>query len=250
MVLKRVIPCLLMKNRELYKSIKFKNYNYIGDPLNAIKLFNDKSADELIILDIEATAKNRPIDFDYLDQIAKEAFMPMAYGGGIKTIDDIQRIISIGFEKVVITSQALYNNSIISDAAKNVGNQSIVVGVDIKKNIWGKYKIYSHSEKKILNIDPLEYCKNCVELGAGEIFINNVNLDGTMQGYDFDIIQELSDNIKTPVIPCGGAGTYDDIKKMLEKPNINAVSAGSVFVYYGKEKSVLINYPDEDRIIR
>lgn len=247
MLYKRIIPCLLVQNSGLVKTVKFKNANYIGDPINAVKIFNDKEVDELVFLDIESSKKNTPINFNFLKKIAEECFMPLCYGGGIKSIDDIKKLFTIGFEKVSINSNAFYNPSLISEAAKIFGSQSIVVSVDVKKNLWGKYSVYIDGGKTNTKVNPIEYIKKMELLGAGEIFLNYINNDGKMEGYNLELINEVSNNVNIPVIACGGAGEMEDFVQAINN-GASAVAAGSYFVYYGINKAVLINYPDRDEI--
>lgn len=247
MLYKRIIPCLLLQNSGLIKTVKFGNPNYIGDPINAVKIFNDKEVDELVFLDIEATKKGTPINFNYLKRIAEECFMPLCYGGGIKNIDDIKKLFTIGFEKVSINSNAFYNPSLITESANLFGSQSIVSSIDVKKNLWGRYSVYINGGKTSTKESPIEYAKKMESLGAGEILLNYINNDGMMEGYNLELINGVSSAVNIPVIACGGAGRMGDFVQAIDN-GASAVAAGSCFVYYGVNKAVLINYPDRNEI--
>lgn len=245
----RVIPILLLKNGGLVKTIKFKNPNYIGDPINAVRIFNEKEVDEIVILDIDASKQGRQPDFDKIWEIATEAFMPFAYGGGITTVEQAKKIIYSGAEKIVINTSALKDINLISHLAKELGNQSVVVSVDVKKNLFGKYKIYSHAQDKTLNLDLINYLKQVEEAGAGEIMICSVDRDGTFAGYDLNLIKLVSSQVSIPVIACGGAGKIEDFALAVQH-GASAVAAGSMFVYVGKTRGILINYPDNEQFVK
>jgi len=239
----RVIPVLLLQNKGLVKTVKFKNSTYIGDPLNAIKIFNEKEVDELIFLDIDASKEGRSPDFNIIKNFASECFMPVCYGGGITTIDEIQKIFALGIEKVSLNTAILKDKHLIREAVSVFGSQSIVVTVDIKKTLFGKYQVYNHRNKQMIKEPYIEYIKNLEKLGVGEILINNVDLDGTQQGYDVFLLKEVVNNVKIPVIACGGASGLDDFKKVKKQAHVAAVAAGSFFVFQGKHNAVLITYP-------
>jgi len=242
MLLSRYIPCLLLKDKGLVKSINFKKYKYIGDPLNAVKIFNEKEADELMFIDIEASKKKKEIDYKLLEKIANQSFMPLCYGGGIKTIQQMKRIFYIGYEKISLNTIALNDLSIVKKASETFGSQSVVITVDIKKNLFGKYQIFSHTKKKVLRIPFLEYIKKVIKNGAGEIVINNVDRDGKMNGFDLKLMRQISDVVDIPIIALGGAGKFQDMTDVIKLSNISAAAAGSLFVYQGPNKAVLINY--------
>lgn len=243
----RIIPVLLIRNKGLVKTVKFNKGKYIGDPINAVKIFNDKEVDELVLLDIDAGKEKRKPDFDAIQDIASEAFMPLAYGGGITTLDDVKTLFQIGIEKVIINSAALTNLSLITDAAAIFGDQSIVVCIDIAKNFWGKYQIHTHTEQKHGYTDVVEYVKAAEKAGAGEIIINSVDLDGMMTGYDLKLIEKVSQSISVPLVACGGAGTITDLKKGFDA-GASALAAGSLFVYHGPHRAVLINFPTQTQL--
>lgn len=241
----RVIPCLLLRDRGLVKTIKFKSDIYVGDPINAVRIFNDKEADELILLDIDATNQARGPDFDLIEDIASECFMPTAYGGGIRTFTDVQRVIRSGVEKVVINSAAYRNLDIIKKTAATYGTQAVVVSIDVRKPLFGDYQLYS-SSGTVKQTPSLEgHIQAVVEAGAGEILINSIDRDGTMKGYDLDVIRRVCAITDTPVIACGGAGSVQDLKHTVERTGASAVAAGSIFVFHGPRKAVLINYPKD-----
>ncbi len=239
----RVIPVLLLQNKGLVKTVKFKNPKYVGDPLNAIKIFNEKEVDELIFLDIDASKKGCEPDYELIKDFASECFMPVCYGGGITHIDQIKKIFTLGIEKVSLNHTALNNNELIRKAVDIYGSQSIVITVDIKKSLMGKYQIYDHVKKKSLKTPFLEYIKHIEDLGAGELLVNNVDLDGTQKGYDIDLLKQVVNYVKIPVIACGGAGKLEDFNTAKKEANVSAVAAGSFFVFQGKHRAVLITYP-------
>ena len=248
MFIPRVIPTLLLKNNGLVKTIKFKNERYIGDPINAVKIFNEKEVDEIIFLDINATKTAQQPNFEMLERISSECFMPLAYGGGIKTIDQVQKIFRIGVEKVIINSAAFNNFNFIKSIINVVGSQSVIISIDVKKSIFGKYKVYSHLFNKNMEIELMELLDIVNQIGVGEVFINSVDRDGMMNGYDIGLIKLVSSNIDMPVVACGGAGNYGHLKDGLKLGGAHAVSAGSMFVYHGKHNAVLINYLDKEEL--
>jgi imidazole glycerol-phosphate synthase subunit HisF len=240
----RIIPVLLLKNKGLVKTVRFSDPKYVGDPINAVRIFNEKEVDELIFLDITATSEKRKPNFEYLEKIAGECFMPLCYGGGITSLSDIRKIVNLGVEKVSINSFAYSNPSFIKEAASEFGSSTIVVSVDVKKNLWGKYVIALNNGKTLTKTDPIEYVRIIEEMEAGEILLNSVERDGVMSGYDLDLISKISGSIKIPVVACGGAKDLDDFKNAL-KSGASALAAGSMFVFHGKLKAVLISYPSQ-----
>lgn len=238
----RVIPVLLLQNDYLVKSVQFGKYNYIGDPINAVRLFNDFKADELIFLDIEATKQGRLISLDFVHDVGEEAKMPFAVGGGIRTLEDIRRIISAGAEKVVLCSIACDRPQFVKEAAEEFGSSTIVVCMDVKKKWLGKEQVWSHAGSKATGISPVDFSKQMQELGAGEIVVQSIERDGTMQGYDLDLIHSISKVVNIPVVALGGAGSYQDLQKVHEVGYASAMAAGSLFVYQGSNKGVLISY--------
>jgi cyclase len=239
----RVIPVLLIHKQGLIKSERFKKYRYVGDPINAVKIFNEKEVDELAIIDIDASKEKRKPNIQQIKEIAGEAFMPLSYGGGITSVDEVKEILFNGIEKVMINKAALTDSNLISRIADRFGNQSIVVSIDVKKNIWGKYKVYSDNGTHNTNIDPVEFAQKCEKLGAGEILLTSIENDGTYKGYDIDILKKVTESISIPVIAGGGAASVDDFKKAVYDGHASAVSAGSMFVFQRPHNAVLISYP-------
>lgn len=243
----RVIPVLLMKNGGLYKGVKFKNHKYIGDPINTVKIFNDKEVDELVIFDIEASRLNNPINFELLENIASEAFMPIGYGGGIKTLEDAQRLFNLGIEKVVLNTSAIESFELVKKLVESYGSQSVVFCLDIKKTFFGKYESFSYSGTNKVKISPIELAKKMENLGVGELIINSIDNDGVMKGYDLNIIKEIATQLTIPVIACGGASNLEDFKKAKDY-GAHGCAAGSIFVYNGIHKAVLISYPKYEKL--
>lgn len=242
----RVIPCLLLKDKGLVKTVNFKEPKYVGDPINAVKIFNDKEVDELIFLDITATIEERSPQFDLIEDIAGECFIPFAYGGGIRSIDDARQILKLGAEKIIVNTYAMENPDFIKKTSEIFGSQSVVVSVDVKKNWRGVYLICTHSGTRNTNINPTDFARKVEKLGAGELFINSVDRDGTMQGYDLHLIKSVSEQVDIPVIACGGAGKLQDFQDAVRVGGASAVAAGSMFVFHGPHRAVLINYPYRD----
>lgn len=247
MLYPRIIPCLLVHKKGLVKTVKFRNSKYIGDPINAVKIFNEKEVDELIVLDIDATVENREPDYRMIENLATECRMPFCYGGGIKTSEQARKVFALGVEKVAISSAAIENPELISSMAKSVGSQSVVVVLDVKKRLIGnKYDVWIHNGQKNTKKNPIELAKQMEELGAGEIVINSIDNDGLMKSYDFAIIDALRKSIMIPMTVLGGAGSLDNIKELISKHGIIGAAAGSLFVFKGRYRAVLINYPGRD----
>jgi imidazole glycerol-phosphate synthase subunit HisF len=244
----RVIPILLLKNQGIVKSVKFKHYNYIGDPLNAVRLFNDLKVDELVFLDILASHYNRPISVDFVKNIADEANMPFSVGGGIKSLDVIDSIIRGGAEKVILNTHAVTTPSFVKRASEEYGSSTIVVSLDIKKRRFRGNQIVTHGGSKSTNIDPVELAQKMEENGAGELIINSVDNDGTMMGYDLEMIKSIACSVTIPVVAAGGAGKLQDLRLAVDDAYASAVAAGSMFVYHGERKAVLINYPSIEEL--
>ena len=244
MLTTRVIPCLLLHNAGLVKTVRFNRPTYIGDPINAVKIFNEKEVDELIFLDIQATSKRRQPQFTVIEEIANECFMPFCYGGGVREIDTMKTLFRLGAEKVSINSYAVENPDFIRQAAEMFGSQSVVVALDVKKNFWGTSTVVTHSATRKTGLDPVAFARDMESKGAGELLITSVDRDGTRQGYDLDLLQRISAAVNIPVIACGGAATLDDFVDAVDIGGAAAVAAGSLFVYYGKHQAVLINYPE------
>ena len=239
----RIIPCLLVHQKGLVKSVNFKNYKYVGDPLNAVRIFNEKEVDELIVLDIDASVENREPDYKMIENLAAECNMPICYGGGIKTIEQAQKIFSLGVEKIAISSAIINDISLIEKMVEIVGSQSIVVVLDVKKSFFGTYEIYIHNGKIKTDKNLLAFVKELEILGVGEIIINSIDQDGVMKGYDFNLIEKVRNAINIPITVLGGAGSLVDIQKLISKFGLIGSAAGSLFVFKGIYKAVLINYP-------
>lgn len=240
----RVIPVLLLKNGGLYKTVKFKEPRYIGDPINSVRIFNEKEVDELAFIDISATPAGSGPDFDVIEQIAGEAFMPMAYGGGISTFDHVERILGLGFEKVIFNTACFDNPGLLTKTASVYGNQAVLACIDVKRTMLGKYEMYTHSGAKKRAGNLVDHVKAIQSAGAGEFCINSIDRDGTMKGYDIDLIKIVTSASSVPVISLGGAGTVADFQSAVVNGGASAVAAGSMFVYKGVHRAVLINYPE------
>jgi cyclase len=240
----RVIPVLLLRGHGLVKTVKFKDPKYVGDPINAVRIFNEKEVDELVFLDIAATPEGRGPDFELLSDIASEAFMPMAYGGGITTLEQVRRIFEFGFEKVIINSAAYKNPNLVAEAAAIFGSQSIVGCVDVRKTLLGRYELCSVSARVMEKVSLSEHVAALTKSGVGEILVNAIDRDGTMGGYDLKLLREVSLAVTVPVIACGGAGNVDHFVQAVQAGHASAVAAGSLFVFMGPHRAVLINYPE------
>jgi cyclase len=243
----RIIPILLLNDGGLVKTVKFSKDKYIGDPINAVKIFNQKEVDELVLLDIGATRNGTAPNFLEIKEIVSEAFMPVGYGGGISKMEHIEQLFNIGVEKVILNSAIFENKQLIKEAIKIYGSQSIVASLDIKKDIWGNYKIYTNSGKKKQNISLDASIKLIQEIDFGELVINSIDKDGTMQGYDLDLIEKVSAMLDIPVVAVGGAGGITDFVNAI-KVGASAVAAGSMFVFQGVHKAVLISYITTDQL--
>lgn len=245
MLYPRIIPCLLVHNKGLVKTVKFKDPKYVGDPINAVKIFNEKEVDEIMVVDIDASRENQEPDYKMIKNLAAECRMPLCYGGGIKTVEQADQIFSLGVEKIAISSILLEDLTLISRIAERVGNQSVIAVLDVKKKYFSsKYEIWTHNATKNTGKDPIEFAKQCEALGAGEIIINSIDQDGVMKGYDLNLIDKIRESISLPMTVLGGAGSLDDIGFLIKKHGIIGVAAGSLFVFKGKYKAVLINYPN------
>ncbi|MBN8696784.1 MAG: imidazole glycerol phosphate synthase subunit HisF [Bacteroidetes bacterium] len=245
----RIIPTLLIENDYLVKSEKFKNNRYIGDPINAIKILNEKEIDELVVLDISASKTNSEPNYKLIEELASECFMPLSYGGGITSIECAQKLFRSGVEKIIINSACFSNPNLIAEITQKFGNQSVTISIDVKKNIWGSYYVYSHTQRDSKQYDPVSFAIEMEKLGAGEIILNSVDNDGTYKGYDTELIRLVSLAVSIPVIALGGAGNINDFKKAIQA-GASAVAAGSLFCFYGRLKAVLINYPSQEEIKR
>ncbi|PWS54347.1 AglZ/HisF2 family acetamidino modification protein [Pseudoalteromonas sp. meg-B1] len=245
----RVIPCLLLQEGGIVKTKKFKKPRYIGDPINVVKILNEKEVDELIFLDIDASPNKSEPDYELIKTITNECFMPFSYGGGITSLEQASNLFNLGVEKVIIGSHAIHNKKLITDIASQYGNQSVVATMNIKRDIFKKPRLYDPSNKKMFKIDLSNYCKELVNAGAGEIFLNFVDRDGMKNGYDGEGIRSFSELVNVPITVCGGASCLEDMRIAVKDFGASAVAAGSLFVYHGKRDAVLVNYPDYSKLL-
>lgn len=241
----RIIPSLLLHEKGLVKTVNFKSPKYVGDPINAVRIFNEKEVDELAFFDIDASVLNREPDYILIEKLANQSRMPLCYGGGVKTVEQAQRIFSLGIEKIALSSSIIKNPQLVTQIAERVGSQSVIVVLDVKKKLLGGYEIYTHNGKKATGINPIKFAKDIELLGAGEIIINSIDQDGLMKGYDMNLIDKIAESISIPLTVLGGAGSLSDIEKVIDKHGVIGVAAGSLFVFKGPYKAVLINYPSQ-----
>ncbi len=240
----RVIPCLLLRNGGLVKTVKFADPKYVGDPINAVRIFNEKEVDELVFLDISATPAGRGPNLELVRDIATEAFMPFGYGGGVRTIDQVASLVALGVEKVVLNTVATEQPGFVRDASRLVGSSSVVVSIDVRRSLFGKYEVVTCSGTRKTGLDPVEWARRVEDLGAGEIFLTAVDRDGTQKGYDVPLLCQVTDAVSIPVIASGGAGSVEDFRAAVREGRASAVAAGSLFVFHGRHRAVLITYPE------
>lgn len=238
----RVVPCLLLKDNGLVKTTRFKKPVYVGDPINAVRIFNEKEVDELIFLDIQASKSSCEPNYELIRDLSTECFMPFSYGGGIKNLEQIRKILKLGVEKVIINKAAIDSLEFIKASVREFGSSTIIVAIDVKKDFFGTQKVFDHVRSKYIG-DPIRYAKETEEAGAGELFINSVDRDGMYSGYDVALLKRIVDAASIPVIACGGASSINDLKIAVKEAKVSAVSAGSLFVFQGPHKAVLISYP-------
>ncbi len=248
MLLTRVIPCLLLEEDSLVKTINFKKPSYIGDPVNTARIFNELEVDELAVLDIIATNKKHTPNFKILSELANECFMPLAYGGGIRNFEDAKKILQIGIEKVIVNSYSYKNPQFISQLANHFGNQAIVASIDVGKNIFGKYQVFSNSGKKKQKVDVVAWAQELEKLGAGEILLTAIHQEGTWKGFDLNLVEKVTNAVDVPVIANGGAASISDIENVVKKAQASAVALGSMVVYQNKGMGVLVNFPDSKKL--
>lgn len=239
----RVIPCLLLQKGGLVKTVKFKDPKYVGDPINAVRIFNEKEVDELVFLDISATPAVKEPNFDLLAAIASEAFMPFSYGGGVTRLDQIKRLYALGVEKVIINTAAACTPILVSEATSIAGSSSVVVSIDVRRSWLDKYTVCTQGGQHDTNRDPVQYAQEMERLGAGELLLNSIDRDGTMAGYDLELIGRVAEAVSVPVVAVGGAGELIHFRQAVDK-GASAVGAGSLFVFHGKHRAVLITYPE------
>ena len=249
----RITPCLLIKDHGLVKTRQFKEPKYVGDPINAVRIFNEKEVDEIMVVDIDASVQQREPDYTLIKNLAAECRMPLCYGGGVKSVKQVERIIALGVEKVAISSAALEDPQLINSSSKVVGNQSIVVVLDVMRDPkTGKWEIFTHNATRATKRDPVDTAKQMEQLGAGEIILNSINRDGMMNGYDLELVQSVRKSVGVPMTVLGGAGSLKDIQALFASFGILGAAAGSLFVFKGVYRAVLINYPsraDKDGLI-
>ena len=245
MLRKRIIPLLLIDNNKLVKTVSFKNPSYVGDPINTVKIFNEKKIDELVILDISSRKKGK-INFQLIEEIAGECRMPFSYGGGIDDEEQVEKLFSIGVEKIILNYSVFNDISIIKKFSKKYGSQSIVLSINLMPNLFGQYKVYNWINRKITNINLSTFLENCIDQGVGEIILTFVDKEGTLKGLDYEIFNKLNLNVDVPIILNGGINNHENIKILFKRCNIEAIAVGSFFVYYGPHKAVLISYPSEE----
>ncbi|MFZ5996227.1 MAG: AglZ/HisF2 family acetamidino modification protein [Nitrospirota bacterium] len=244
----RIIPVLLLRNESLVKTIRFGKFNYIGDPCNTVRIFNELEVDELIFLDITATREKRSPNLAILADIANECFMPLCYGGGIRTLDDAKAIFDIGFEKVAVNAYINENPMFVSQLVDHFGSQAVIASIDVKKNFWGHYQVWTHAGRKNTGRKPVEWAQKLETLGVGEILLTSIDREGTWSGFDIDLIRRVSDAVSIPVIAHGGAGTVDHIGHAVKEGHASAVALGSMVVFQKQGMGVLVNFPDKNEI--
>lgn len=243
MLRSRIIPCLLIHNNGLVKTKKFAEPKYVGDPINAVRIFNEKEVDELVVLDIDATSEGREPDFKLIEDLAAECRMPLCYGGGVSNADQAAKIVGLGVEKVAVSAAAIERPSLISEMAVAVGNQSVVAVLDVKKGTFGGFGLVTHNARRKSKLNPFDFAKSLQQLGVGEIVVNSVDNDGSMSGFNTQLASKMRDAVDVPITVMGGAGSHEDLKLLIEQFKIIGTAAGSLFVFKGKYRAVLINYP-------
>lgn len=244
----RVIPCLLLEERRLIKTTRFRKPRYVGDPINVVRILNEKEVDELLILDVAASRRGRPPDYEYIEDFVGECFIPVCYGGGVKTAEDARRLFHMGIEKVSISTAAFEQPGLVEEMASLFGSQSVVVCVDVLRRSFGGYEVRVTGGSRRTGLQPGDWSREMEERGAGEVIVNAIHRDGTMKGYDLDLIQEVTQSVSIPVVACGGAGDLGDLSRAVLEGGASAASAGSKFVYHGKNHAVLINYPGREEL--
>ena len=244
----RVIPVLLLKGSGLVKTVTFATPKYLGDPINILKILNDKEVDEVAILDVTATSENHAPQLSLMKAIVSECFMPVAYGGGIRTVEDVQQILAIGVEKVIINTQTTIDHTLISRAAAKFGSQAIVAGIDVKTTRWTRrYTVFTHGGRQKTSLEPVAFAQQVADAGAGEILLTSIDRDGTTLGYDLELVRSVATAVSIPVVACGGAGCVQDFVAAVDA-GASAVAAGSMFVFKGRHRAVLINYPEPQEL--
>jgi len=250
MLLPRVIPCLLLQDGGLVKTVQFKAPKYVGDPINAIRIFNDKRVDELIVLDITASRERREPSYALIEEIASECFMPLCYGGAVRSAAQAKKIVNLGVEKIAVNHAAIARPELVREIAAELGSQSVVACIDVKKTWLGQYRVYDSGTGKLTDKDPFEHADALVRMGAGELMVNSVDRDGTQHGYDQDLVRRFTARLSVPVIACGGAKTTAHLREVVKEAGASAAAAGSMFVFQGPHRAVLISYPPYAELVR
>jgi cyclase len=250
MSIPRVIVSMLLRGNGFVKTRRFDEPVYLGDCFNTLRLFNEKEADELMVLDIAATREGRPPRVEFLRELASECFMPLGYGGGIQRLEEMRRLYNAGFEKLSINTLAFRNPGVVREATREFGSQSVVVWIDYRRKLFGKNEVYVSGGKDATGVDAVTFAQRAEEMGAGELVLNSIDRDGMMQGYDLEIIRKVADAVSVPVIACGGAGSLADFRGAIDEGHASGVAAGSFFVFTGRHRAVLITYPSHDSILR
>jgi cyclase len=245
----RVIPCLLLSRSGLVKTRQFSNAKYVGDPINAVKIFNDKEVDELMVLDITATEEKRPPNFSLIQEMASECFMPLAYGGALGNVEDARRMLKLGVEKVVFNTAALRDADVLREASREFGAQAVVASIDVRRKIFGRYEVVADRARKGTGFDPVVFAKQLEDLGVGEILLTSVDREGTQKGYDLDLIHRVTSSVSVPVVANGGAGSVADFGAAIVQGGASAVAAGAMFVFHGPHRAVLITYPSQAELV-
>jgi len=244
----RVMPCLLLRGWGLVKTVRFQDPTYVGDPINTVRIYNEKEVDELIFLDITATPEKKDPPYQIITEIASECFMPFAYGGGIRTVEQIRHIFGLGVEKIALNTGAFRHPDFVTEAADRFGSQSIVVSIDVKRHVLGRYRVHTCGGRDNTGLDPVTAARQMEAAGAGEILLTSIDRDGTFEGYDIDLIRQVTAEVTIPVIACGGAGSIEDLGEAVHAGGASAVAAGSMVVYQGPHRAVLINFPRKDEL--
>lgn len=250
MLRKRIIPCLQLIDYSLVKTVKFDKPQYIGDPINTVRIFNELEVDELCFLDIRASLEKREPNFKILKEIANECFMPLSYGGGIKDLETAKKILTIGFEKIVLNTSAHFNHQLVMEIANYSGSQSVIGSIDVKKNIFGKYFVYVNDGNHKIEMKPIEWAQKLQDLGVGEILLTSMNNEGTWVGFDLEITRKISDAVSIPVIANGGCGQIEHLKDVLQNGRASAAALGSMLFYQKRGMGVLVNYPDQKDLLQ
>ncbi|OZA42194.1 MAG: imidazole glycerol phosphate synthase subunit HisF [Polynucleobacter sp. 17-46-58] len=244
----RVIPALLLRNESLVKTVRFGKFTYVGDPANTVRIFNELEVDELLFLDITASSENRSPNLKVLADIADECFMPLAYGGGIRSLDQAKAVFDIGFEKVSINTKATDNPALIGEIASHYGSQAVIASIDVKRDLFGRQTVRTLGGRRNTRRDPVAWAVEVEKMGAGEILLTSIDREGTWEGFDLELVKRVTEAVSIPVIAHGGAGTAEHIKQVVQQASASAVALGSMVVFQKRGMGVLINFPDQNRL--